>query len=171
MVHFPPGFADRDSVSANGKVIFVFFSDAPLFILVNERLYMIPAAVGIISHCIMGGIQKPFADMMIRQEAFHSETGFQESMGIMFGGWIQKREDRQVTFRVGSDYHIKVVAMIKAVSGRIPSDITVWLGKITVTSAVCNAITSAVTDTVPAFPCGSDKGCAINGKSAGFQLF
>ena len=91
---------------------------------------MIPAAVGIISHCIMGGIQKPFADMIMRQEAFHSEPGFQKSVGIMSGGRIQKRKDGQVTFRVGSDHHIKVVAMIKAVSGRIPSDITVRLGKI-----------------------------------------
>ncbi len=81
----------------------------------------------------MGGIQKPFADMIIWQEAFHSEIGFQESVGIMFGGRIQKSKDGQVTFRVGSDYHIKVVAMIKAVSGRIPSDTTVRLGKITVT--------------------------------------
>lgn len=124
---------------------------------------MIPAAVGIISHCIMGGIQKPFADMIIRQEAFHSEIGLQESVGIMFGGRIQKRKEGQVTFRAGIDYPIKAVAMIKGVFGRIPSDITVRLGKITVTFTVCNAIIRTVTDTVPAFSCGSDKGRAITG--------
>lgn len=132
---------------------------------------MVLAAIGIVSHCIMGRIQKPFTDMIIRQKTFHSEIRFQKSVGIMFGSRIQKRKDGQVTFRVGGDQHIKVISMIKTVSGRIPSNITVRLGKITVAVAICNAVKGTVTDTVFAFPRRSDKWCPItgNGKIRGIN--
>ena len=81
----------------------------------------------------------------------------------MFGGRIQEGKDGEATFGAGIDHHIKAVAMIKAVSGRIPSDVAVRLGEMAVTSAVSNAIIRTVTDTAPAFPCGSDKGCAVTG--------
>ena len=67
--------------------------------------------------------------MTIRQEVFHSEIGFQKSVGIMFGSRIQKRKHREVAFRIGGDQHIKVISMIKTVPEGIPSDVTVWLGK------------------------------------------
>lgn len=84
MVHFPACFADRDAVFGDGEIMFIFYFDPPLHIQVNKRLDMVPAAVKIIRHCIMGRIQEPLADMKVRKESPHPEPGFQESMGIMF---------------------------------------------------------------------------------------
>lgn len=42
---------------------------------------MILAAIKVIRHCIMGGIQKPLFDMKLRKESFHSEISLQKTMG------------------------------------------------------------------------------------------
>ena len=84
MVHFPSGFADRDTIFSNCEIFCVFFIDTTLFIQVNKRPDVILAAVQIVRHGIMGRIQKPFADMKIRKERFETEIRFKESMRIMF---------------------------------------------------------------------------------------
>jgi len=99
------------------------------------------------------------------QEAFHPEKSVKEAMGIMHGSSPQQREYREVTIRIGGDQHVKVIAMVKTVSGRVPADITVRLRKITVTGAIGNPHFFTVTDTVFAFLCRSNKRRAITGKS------
>ena len=106
MVHFPPGFTDRDTILSDGKIIFVFYFDASFFIEIDKGLDVVPVAIKVIRHRIMGGIQNPFGDMKLRKESFHSEISFQKTMGIMFGSRIQQRKNRKVAFRVGSDKHI-----------------------------------------------------------------
>ena len=76
---------------------------------------------------------------------------------------IQQRENRKVTFRVGGDKHIQVVAKIKAVSGRIPANIAVGLGKETVTGTIHDPFFGTVTDRVLLFPGGSDNRCPVAG--------
>jgi len=90
MVHFPSGFADRDTIFSNCEIFFVLFFDATLFIQGNKRPDAIFAAVQIVRHGIMGRIQKPFTDMKIRKERFKTEISFKESMGIMFGGRVKQ---------------------------------------------------------------------------------
>lgn len=75
----------------------------------------------------MGRVQKPFSNMVIRQKTFKSEEGLKKSMGIMFGSRIEQRKYRKITFRVRGNEHIQIITVVKAVSGRIPSNITVRL--------------------------------------------
>ena len=84
MVHFSSGFADRNAVFSNRKILFVLFFDAAFFIQVNKRPDAIFVAVQIVRHGIMGGIQKPFADMKRRKERLEREVSFKESVRIMF---------------------------------------------------------------------------------------
>lgn len=76
--------------------------------------------------------------MEIRKETFHPEKCVKESVGIMHGCRMQHRKNRKIAFRIGGTDKIKVIAMIKAGSGRIPSDITVRLREVTLAVAVIN---------------------------------
>ena len=44
MVHFPSGFAYRNPIFADGKIIFVCYFDSAFFIQVNKRLDLVLAA-------------------------------------------------------------------------------------------------------------------------------
>lgn len=48
MVHFQACLADRNLIFSNGKIIFVCYFNAPLFIQVDEGLDMVLSAVSII---------------------------------------------------------------------------------------------------------------------------
>ena len=84
MAHFSARFADWDAIFPDGKIIFIFYFEAPFYIQVNKGADVVLTAVNVIRHCIMGGIQEPLADMELRKERAHSEPGFQKAMRIMF---------------------------------------------------------------------------------------
>ena len=84
MAHFSARFADWNAIFPDGKIIFIFYFEAPFHIQVNKWSDVILTAINVIRHCIMGRIQEPLTDMKIRQERSHSEPGFQKAMGIMF---------------------------------------------------------------------------------------
>ena len=84
MVHLPSGLTDGDAIFTNRKVILVLDLDAPLLIEVDEWDDALLAAVEIVGHGIMCGIQEPFFVLEIRQESLHPEISLQETMGIMF---------------------------------------------------------------------------------------
>lgn len=86
--HFQAGFTDRDTIFANGKIIFVLYLNATFFIKVNEWDNPIFTAVKIVRNGIMCRIQKPFFNRKIRKKRFHPEVSFQKAMGIMFGSTI-----------------------------------------------------------------------------------
>ena len=84
MVHLASDLTDGDAILADGKVILVRDCDAPLLIEVDEWDDALLAAVEIVGHSIMCGIQEPFFVLEIRQESLHPEISLQETMGIMF---------------------------------------------------------------------------------------
>ena len=55
-----------------------------LYIQVDKGMDVVLAAVNVIRHRIMSGIQNPFDDMKFKEESSYPEPGFQESMGIVF---------------------------------------------------------------------------------------
>ena len=55
MVHASAFPAYRNSIFANGKVVFVSQLDSAFFIQVNKRSDMRTPAVFIIGHCVMAG--------------------------------------------------------------------------------------------------------------------
>lgn len=169
-MHFPSCPADRYAVFANGKIALVGFFDSPFFIQVDKRGNPIPAAIQVVRHGIMRGIQNPFADMIVREKSLHPEIGFQEAVGIMLGSRVEKRKDRQIAFRVRGNDHVKVMAMIKAVPGGIPPDVTVRLGKVAVAVTVGNAFFCTVADTVSAFPGRGNNRSAVTGNGKGVRI-
>ena len=83
MVHASAFPAYRNSIFANGKVVFVSQLDSAFFIQVNKRSDMRTPAVFIIGHCVMGRIKEQFCDVIIKKKAFHPEKAMREPMGIM----------------------------------------------------------------------------------------
>jgi len=73
MIHTTTFFADRNAIFSDGKVIFVFDLDTAFFIQINERYDVLPFAVFIDRHGIMGGIQKQLDNLEIWKKRFHSE--------------------------------------------------------------------------------------------------
>ena len=70
MIHTTPFFADRNTILADGKVIFVFGFDTAFFIQINERHDVLPFTVFIDGHGIMGRIQKQFCNIEIGKKGF-----------------------------------------------------------------------------------------------------
>lgn len=86
----------------------------------------------------------------------------------MPGSGAEKREDREVIFRISGGEHIQVIAQIPAFPVGIPSDVAVRLAVDSVTPTVPDAIFQAVVGTLFPFPCGSVDRDAVpgNGKTA-----
>lgn len=85
MVHASAFPACRNSIFANGKVVFVSQLDSAFFIQVNKRSDMHTPAVFIIGHCVMGRIKEQFCDVKVRKKAFHPKKAMQEPVGVMSG--------------------------------------------------------------------------------------
>ena len=83
MVHASAFPACRNSIFANGKVVFVSQLDSAFFIQVNKRSDLHTPAVFIIGHCVMGRIKEQFCDVKVRKKGFHPEKAMQEPVGIM----------------------------------------------------------------------------------------
>ena len=82
------GFADRNAILSNGKVVFVFFLDPTFFIQVDKRYDTVVLAVLIIRHCVMGRIKQEFFYMKIRKNAFHPEKALRNPWeSCMDAGW------------------------------------------------------------------------------------
>ena len=82
------GFADRNAILSNGKVVFVFFLDPTFFIQVDKRYDTVVLAVLIIRHCVMGRIKQEFFYMKIRKKAFHPEKALRNPWeSCMDAGW------------------------------------------------------------------------------------
>lgn len=170
MVHFQDGFTDRDAIFANSKIIFVFYLNATFFIAVNKWDDPIFTAVKIVRHGIMCRIQNPFFNCKIRKKRFHPEISFEKTVGIMFGSRIQKWENMKITFRIGTNNHVQIISMVKAIPGGIPANITVGLREIPITAAVSDSFVSTITNTVFSFSCGSCNRCSIVGNGKGVRM-
>lgn len=70
---------------------------------------------------------------------------------------------RKVAFRIRSNEHVKVIPVVIAVPGGIPSDVIIRLRKISVTCAVGNAFGSTVTDTMFTLSVRSYNGGTVTG--------
>ena len=165
--HLPPGPADEDTIFTNRKVILVLDFDVPLFIVVNERDDSYSAAVEIVGHGIMCRIQKPFPVLEIRKESLHPEISLRETMGIIFRGRAEEREEGEVAFQIGCDNYVQVIPMIEAAPRGIPADITVRLGGILVTVALRDAFGSVAVDAMSPLPGRGDDRSDIPGDGEG----
>lgn len=83
MIHTTTFFTDRNTVFADGKIIFIFDFNTPFFIQVNKRSNSFAFTVFINRHGIMCGIKQQLGYVKFRQKAFHSEKGMQKAMGIV----------------------------------------------------------------------------------------
>ena len=83
MIHSTTFFTDRNTILANGKVIFIFNFNTPFFIEVNKRSNTFSFTVFINRHGIMSRIKKQIGYVEFRQKTFHSEKGMQKAVGIM----------------------------------------------------------------------------------------
>ena len=64
------------------------------------------AAVFVVRHCIMGGIQQELCNNGFRQKRFHGKPVIKETDGIMPGSRAEERKDREVIFRIGGSKHV-----------------------------------------------------------------
>ena len=86
--------------AVDGKVIFVNGRLSPVGIEGNERDNAVVAAVFIVRHCIMCGVQKELCYVCFRQELFHGIPVVKETNGVMPGSGAKEREDGQVVLRI-----------------------------------------------------------------------
>ena len=94
------------AVIVDGKIIFIDRRPSSVSIQVNKRNDAMIAAVFVVRHCIMGGIQKEFCNNGFRQEPFHGKPVIKETDGIMPGSGAEERENREVIFRIGGSKHV-----------------------------------------------------------------
>ena len=128
MSHFETGHADRDVVRANGEIIFILEIHAPLFIQGNKGNNILPTAVFVDGHGVVGRVKKQFGDFVLRQKSLHGEEAVKKAKGIVVGSRLEQRKYRQIAFRVGSSEHIEDIPVVKAASAGVPADIAVRLG-------------------------------------------
>ena len=161
--HGMPFMAYRDAVIVDGEIILVDGRPAALAVEVNEGSNAVAAAVFVISHGVMGGIQQELLHICFRQELFHGVPVIEESEGIMPGSGAGEREDGQVIFRVRGREHVQVIAEVETSPVGIPSDVTVGLAVDTVTFTVPYSFLKTVAGTFFALLSGGVNGRAIPG--------
>ena len=96
----------RDAIAAYSEIILVYGRASPVGIEVNERDDAMSAAVFIIRHGIMGGVQKELFDCSFREELLQGEPVVKEADGVMPGGRAKEREDGEVVFRIRGREHL-----------------------------------------------------------------
>lgn len=111
--HGMPFAAYGYAVIVDGEIILIDGRPAAFAIKVNEWRNGVSAAVFIISHGVMGGIQQKFVNISLRQELLHGEPVIKEAEGIMSGSGAKEREDGQVIIRVRGGEHIQVIAEVE----------------------------------------------------------
>ena len=161
--HGMPFAAYGYAVIVDGEIILIDGRPAAFAIKVNGWRNGVSAAVIIISHGVMGGIQQKFANISLRQELLHGEPVIKEAEGIMSGSGAKEREDGQVIIRVRGGEHIQVIAEVETPPVGIPSDVTVGLAVGTVTFTVPYSFFKAVTGALSAFLCSGVNRRAVTG--------
>ena len=96
----------RYAVMVDGKIIFIDRRPSSVSIQVNKRNDAMIAAVFVVRHCIMGGIQQELCNNGFRQKRFHGKPVIKETDGIMPGSRAEERKDREVIFRIGGSKHV-----------------------------------------------------------------
>lgn len=81
--HSIPFTAYWDAVIVNGEIILVDGRSATFAVEVNEWRNAVAAAVFLINHCVMGGIQQELVHVCFRQELFHGVPVIKKPEGIM----------------------------------------------------------------------------------------
>ena len=116
-----------DAVPVDGEIIFVDGRPAAFTIEVDERSDAAGAAVLVISHGVMGGIEQELFHISFRQELFHGEPVVKEAERIVPGRRTEEWEEGQVVFRVRGCEHVEVIAEVETSPVGIPADVTVGL--------------------------------------------
>ncbi len=98
-----PAYGD---VVVYGEVVLVYGWASLAGIEVNEGDNVMLAAVFINRYGIMGRIQEQLYDFSLRKELLHGEPAIKEADGIVPGSGPQKREYREVAFRIRGSEHI-----------------------------------------------------------------
>lgn len=83
MIHSATFFTDRNTILANGKVIFIFDFNTPFFVEINKRSNTFSFTVFINRHGIMCGIKKQLGYFKFGQKAPHSKKSVQKAAGIV----------------------------------------------------------------------------------------
>lgn len=161
--HGMPLPAYRDTVIADGEIVLIDRGPAAFAVKVDEWLNSVFAAVFVISHGVMGGIQQKFVHVCFRQKLFHGIPVIKEAEGIMSGSRAEGGEEWQVIFRVRSCEHVQVIAEVEAPPVGIPSDVTVGLAVRTEAFTIPDSFFKAAAGTFFAFLCGSVDGRAVTG--------
>ena len=132
---------------------------------VDKGRDVFPSAVFIDSISVMGGIQKEFFNMEVREVCFHGEKRVQKRKHIMPGSSFQKRKYREITVGIGGHIYVEVVTEKIAFPMRVPSPVAVRLRVMAFAAAGRTAVFLTITD--PFFPLlrsSPDRG-AVTGKS------
>lgn len=168
--HGMPFTAYGDPIIVDGEIVLIDGRPAALAVKVNERCNAVITAVFIISHGVMGGIQKEFVHVCFRQELFHGVPVIKEAEGIMPGSGAGEREYGQVILRVGGGEHIQVIAEVEPPPVGIPSDVTVGLAVDTVTFTFPNSFFKAAAGAFFAFLCSGVNRRAVTGKGKAHEV-
>ena len=158
-----PFTAYGDAVIVDGEIVLIDGRPAALAVEVNEWCNAVIAAVFIISHGVMCGIQQKFIYISLRQELHHRVPVIKEAEGIMPGSGAEEREDGKVVFRVRGGEHIQVIAEVEPPPVGIPSDVTVGLAVDTVTFTFPDSFFKAAAGALFAFLCSSVDRRAVTG--------
>lgn len=98
-----------------------------LKVKVNEGGNVFLTAEKIGGEVIVGRIQQQLTDPVVRQESLHGHDRMHETEGIVHGSRIKEREDGKVILGVRSSQQVKIITVVIAVSGGIPSAVAVRL--------------------------------------------
>ena len=161
--HGMPVAAYGDAVIVDGEIILIDGRPAAFTVEVNKWRNAVITAVFIISHGIMGGIQKKFVYIRLREELLQGVPVIEEPEGIMPGSGTEEGEYGQVIFRVRGGEHIQVIAEVEPSPVGIPSDVTVGLAVDTVAFTVPYSFFKAATGALFPFLCSSVNRCAVTG--------
>ena len=136
--HFETGAANRDSVWANGEIIFAGAGSAAFPVEVNKRRNILFAAKLVNCHRVMSGVEEEHGNLEAGQKSLHGEEALEKAEGIMARSGVKQWKNRQIAEGIRGGEQVEAVTVVVAASMRVPADVAVRLGVIAITVTVGN---------------------------------
>lgn len=169
--HSETGAANRDSVGADGEIVFVDAGSAAFRVEINKRRNVLFAAIFINCHSVMSRVEEECGNLEARQKSLHGEEALEEAQGIMAGSGVEQRKNRQIAERIRGGEQVEAVTVVVAASMRVPADIAVRLGVIAVAVTVGNPQLPAIAQAFLPLPGGGNDGSAVAGKGQSVSVY
>lgn len=169
--HFETGAANRDSIGADGEIVFVGARSAAFRVEINKRRNILFAAILVNSHSVMSGVEEECGNLKAGQKSLHGEEALEEAQGIMAGSGVKQGKNRQIAERIRGGEQVEAVTVVVAASMRVPADIAVRLGVIAVAVTVGNPQLPAIAQAFLPLLGGGNDGSAVARKGQSVRVY